>query len=105
MPDELLHETNSATHTPGPWTARVKRTGESWWVVAPRPNGQEGYLAECVGRQEANEANARLIAAAPDLLAALRVLLGTSECSCEGDCVPDCTHVIARAAIAKAEGR
>jgi hypothetical protein len=61
------------TFTPGPWRARVKRTGESWWVVAPKDNG-EGYLAECVARQDANEANAHLIAAAPDLLASCKEL-------------------------------
>lgn len=61
-----------AKPTAGPWIARPARTGDEWWVEAPRPDGSLGYLAECVGRQEANKANARLIAAAPTMFDVLR---------------------------------
>lgn len=90
-----------ATHTPGPWTARPRRTGDSWWVEAPIEGGRLGYLAECVGRN-ASEANALLVAAAPDLLQALRDVLEMIDHE-----IPVSVGSLgkARAAIAKAEGR
>jgi len=54
------------------------------------------YLRAAPGR---TEANARLIAAAPELLAALKGLIDLAGPSCVGACD------VARAAIAKAEGR
>ena len=82
-------------HTPGPWrTARQNpspTTGE--WMIA---GGLPGYLAEvrdCGSGDVA--ANARLIAAAPELLAAcLEVAQGYTTRGSE----------MARAAIAKATG-
>ena len=65
------------THTETPWSLRPKRHGDSWWVVAPKSDGTEGYVAECVGRQEANESNARFIVTAvnchAELLATVRI--------------------------------
>jgi hypothetical protein len=65
----------NATHTPGPWRS-------DWqFIVAPDPAGvhQDIYIAEIAETDEDNrvapseqqQANARLIAAAPDLLDAL----------------------------------
>ncbi len=85
-------------HTPGPWVVKRRETS-----LVVRAQARSHASVAIIARK--NRANANLIAAAPDLLSALRVLLNTSECSCEGECVADCTHVIARAAIAKAEGR
>ncbi len=100
-------------HTPGPW-----RVSESDTVVGPSGN----VVAECCGysvqatdaaqrKQGGREANARLIAAAPDLLAALRSLFencamihsqwGDNDNKKEADAA----IASARAAIAKAEGR
>ena len=83
------------THTPGPWTVRA----------TPESSNQDFIV--CAGRHqiapvqysENSEADATLIAAAPDLLAALRSLL---------DALPSATThpaiKTARAAIAKVEG-
>ena len=56
-------------HTPGPWTAIPDDTGDEreWYVVTE----EEGVLALSVSE----EADARLIAAAPDLLAALKEMV------------------------------
>lgn len=76
-------------HTPGPWTV-VERFGFAGsvkgGVVREYTNGtaqDQLFMVCCVqddnGGHEATNANARLIAAAPDLLAALRVLLRDVE--------------------------
>lgn len=56
-------------HTPGPW--EVSTNGTDWDVCAPDGGDMLVDLRGC----ENAEANARLIAAAPDLLAALRDLV------------------------------
>ena len=76
----------SAAHTPGPWvfgnwptgTAGVK--SESGWVDvwAPTESGHGLPFAACKHHDE--EANARLIAAAPDLLAALQEAADLLRC-------------------------
>jgi hypothetical protein len=95
-------------HTPGPW--RVGKDG----------NIHETFLlAELRGIYTEKEANARLIAAAPELLAALRecALLAEYGTTGLGKCKSDAlsaekatalrlaVSTIARAAIAKAEGQ
>ena len=89
----------SAQHTPGPWTQGTSENGvECVWLdghtESVRDMGDDGTWIDCN-----TEANARLIAAAPDLLEALRSLL---------DALPSATtHPAirsARAAIAKATG-
>ncbi len=66
-------ETNSAQHTPGPWTLST--------VIKPEPDisgvvnirsGDDIVLGACVRYGTSDEANARLMASAPDLLAALQ---------------------------------
>lgn len=94
-----------ATHTPGPW--EVDDDGKQLCI---RPAGT-GWLLAYVFRDsfaaQSNadwsiEANARLIAAAPELLAALKATVA-NHCPNDkmfcGSCSP------ARAVIAKAEGR
>ena len=87
-------------HTPGPW--RVQRqnpsptTGE-WMISGANP----GYLAEVRDCGSGDvQANARLIAAAPDLLDALKDALCALECC--GKDYPAASK--AKAAIAKATG-
>lgn len=85
--------------TPGPWIAVANRGNNAVSDVVDR----DGYtIAHCrnvsVGCWDAN---ARLIAAAPDLLAALEDLCAAYE-ACNGKDHP--AYKQARAAIAKAEG-
>ena|SRR5690625_535230 len=58
----------SNQHTPGPWTAHKNRLNRDEWHVAS-PKRYPAFTVLC-GTVEA-EANARLIAAAPELLAEL----------------------------------
>jgi hypothetical protein len=60
--------TTQATHTPGPWEISKNEAGELDICEA----GAGNMLADLAKCKNA-EANARLIAAAPDLLEALRV--------------------------------
>lgn len=85
-------------HTPGPWTHEGQ--GDITGVENDPANGCVGevdvacvYLRTVPGR---HEANARLIAAAPDLLKALEDIAGYYPNSWASD--------TARAAIAKATG-
>lgn len=99
---------NEAKHTPGPWCTH--RNGFSSVYIEARVGG--GMLQEvaCCGPtnegSDQQEANARLIAAAPELLDALRGLLALEEENLRGyDDIDVCAEVqFARAAIAKAEG-
>jgi hypothetical protein len=66
-------EPEMTKHTPGPWTVEGRnRTNDGWRLFADSGYGV-GVAWDCNGNPE-NEANARLIAAAPDLLAALKAL-------------------------------
>jgi hypothetical protein len=79
-------------HTPGPW-----KCVPDAWIVAD--NG-----AVILTSQGMEEADARLIAAAPDLLAALQAMFDRIG---DGGYFPSCGKTIsdqARAAIAKATG-
>jgi hypothetical protein len=81
-------------HTPGPWEAIPDSREDSegdWYVIAPD---------EDVITLGLSEPDAALIAAAPDLLAALKGLVGLAD---EGAMFSD-RIALARAAIAKAEG-
>ena len=90
------------THTPGPWAVGY---GSKVVAVYMKPISEGWYVRDQVARFDRDaegEANARLIAAAPDLLAALKAL--RNECS--GTPRPDQTVPMlaaADAAIAKAE--
>ena len=110
-------------HTPGPWTAQrsgrnERMLGKKNWnpddphqcalAVYARSKvctlaDEYGTDAEERAMRAEQEANAHLIAAAPDLLAALREYLERHEASCEPSGLPE--YEQARAAIAKAEGR
>lgn len=100
----------SAKHTPGPWrlvemgSYSVTCDADAYDMVGVGLN--DGYpLAITVSRNPIMgraESNAHLIAAAPDLLAALRQMVVNSEN--DGHSYRDC-HRSALEAIAKAEGR
>jgi len=91
-------ESNSCRHTPGPW--KFDRKGRR--IV----DADGEYVAPATLSRYHDDrtdpeaiANARLIAAAPDLLAALRDLVNFTAQHNQGKYV-----MAARAAIAKAEG-
>ena len=85
----------TAQHTPGPW------------AIAGHYIGTLGVNVATVGYASgAEHANARLIAAAPDLLAALERIANSEEY--HGDafsCDFETLQNVARAAIAKATGQ
>lgn len=83
----------SAKHTPGPWVTYLNTMDD----VVVRKMSEAGY-EQCVIARGANYKNARLIAAAPDLLAALQSVLANSL---DSQGLAD-AHKQARAAIAKA---
>ena len=64
---------NAPAHTPGPWTHYEHSTANIRIVGTTLTNAQQHAVAHLcpTGRAELDLANARLIAAAPDLLAAL----------------------------------
>lgn len=91
----------STKHTPGLWA--LSRTPTYWKVGDPRIKSRKGTrLIAAVSHANPNaEADAKLIAAAPDLLAALQAVLN----SClDSQGLAD-AYKQARAAIAKAEGK
>jgi hypothetical protein len=93
--------TQTAQHTPGPWKA------EGWENLVV--NSADGYtMTLAAGGKWAVlselKANARLIAAAPDLLAALREVAGLWEDSDKTNGLAEIMARSARAAIAKAMG-
>lgn len=70
-----------AKHTPGPW-AFVAGVDGDLWVEGPDPAAN--VICDIVGREgegtgAEDEANARLIAAAPELLAACQAALSVGE--------------------------
>jgi hypothetical protein len=105
-----------AKHTEGEWEAiPPKKVGKHWsigvkgtlggkgvtWLLAHIDNGKPGDTLDT------EQANALLMAAAPDLLDALRGMLLSQDCSWENlnlghDWREACEH--ARAAIRKAKG-
>jgi hypothetical protein len=89
-------------HTPGPWFAkRAGGDGYFEWYVGR--DGENCSIAEDIAdpmTRDPSEANAHLIAASPDLLESLKMML---EGGLEGP-TPQAIDT-ALAAIAKAEGR
>lgn len=97
----------SVPHTPGPWTAQPRYKGERAPFEILANHGADSpalILALSHGGfnvEDAN-ANARLIAAAPDLLAALEALLDTPALAHAMDVFDQVACEEARRAIAKA---
>ena len=93
-------------HTPGPWAARRMHTG-GFDIMDPRNRDVVTVYGGGV-ETESREANARLIAAAPDLLEALRQTTAQISVwrSINGDMVGALADLEnnARAAIRKATG-
>ncbi len=108
-------------HTPGPW--EIDSSDGQWWIYGGKDKRPTIGVAKCdlivnavlgICKQqnvfdqqmpeEERQANARLISAAPDLLAvAKRAVAG---CACHATMRPDtpCLSCAAREAVRKAEG-
>jgi hypothetical protein len=93
----------STQHTPGPWKVKAHSTA----VLAGRKqicsnvNAASVLPVNIVEDHKIAEANARLIAAAPDLLEALKDIVEFWDSIVPTDAVNQ-MHINARAAIAKA---
>ncbi len=99
---QLAHGEPSTTHTPGPWVAIGKVIKEGLGrrnsVTVTRIDSRGKFVKGC------DEANARLMAAAPDLVLALQAMLCQFQ-DHEQYGEDDAAAInIARAAIAKATG-
>lgn len=89
------------SHTPGPWKVLAVKDedfGDEIQVVLDDNGPGVAIIADVEDQPEA-EANARIIAAAPELLAAARRFL-----EFYGECERDCASLM-QAAVAKAEGK
>lgn len=118
VPDDLCAEPakklgigQPAQHTPGPWNAVVSRTG-ILRVVDDQNGVNMRDICEVTrnfdgrnnnARQAEAKANARLIAAAPELLQALREIVAVPNRYDVCPRIASEMYEIARAAIAKAE--
>lgn len=60
---------DSTRYTPGPWTIEPRKCGFGFWVMT-----QDKAVCEIM-HDDKSEADARLIAAAPELLEALRMVM------------------------------
>ena len=88
-----------STHTPGPWSVKGTHYGDQFRAESIEPN-----ICEMVSSRSPEEttANARLIAASPDLYEALREIIAEWDAR---DLNDTGGIALARAALAKAEGR
>ena len=85
-------------HTQGPWAVYVNAPSD----IVIRKMSKDGYELCAIARVSSGYANARLIAAAPELLEALELLVDNPYR--EGTESDERLRRIARAAIAKATG-
>lgn len=100
-----------SAHTPGPWETSSNANGQ--WDICEQHGGDRIALVDLQDAQKdggrshiTEESNARLIAAAPELLAALQLLtVAVHDAGKEGATPIADAETEARAAIAKAGGR
>jgi len=96
-------------HTPGPWEQTDGHGPTPHGTAVAQVGGNQYLIASCTAYfgREGGQANARLIAAAPELLAALEqahmALIGYLPA--HRNVVTDAAIEAARAAIAKATGQ
>lgn len=76
------------THTPGPWTSTISPTGTVLVEASVlQDTSAWNYIAEVVTVHGNGEANAHLMAAAPNMLSALKLVAENEECVCgDGRC-------------------
>lgn len=93
-------------HTPGPWYATTRRGSWDWLVAHDERNEICQMFHDGTDLNETGEANARLIAAAPDLLAELKGIAETLDKL--APCPEEVLNLLltrAYKAITKAEGK
>ena len=101
----------NTTHTPGPWEAKYQPFSPAHTIGKRASNGSHDLIAdlsESVAQLDERQANAHLIAAAPEMLEALKLIvnyqnytMNFSKVSYELQAaLTECVN-----AIAKAEGR
>jgi hypothetical protein len=107
--------TTQATHTPGPWEIGSinKRDKNLWWAAVFTPKNTGKFHTPRAGEalgvdREECEGNAHLIAAAPEMLEALRAMVARApfiDQSVTEDGLANCDALLkARRAIRHAEG-
>lgn len=75
-----MSDANVMQHTPGPWRCFYKSKYDEWHVSVPMSQStMKLALFDNGVKSENREADARLISAAPDLLAALQEVVAISE--------------------------
>ena len=95
--------THTAKHTPGPWYRNIPPANKYTTVWSGR-NKHVAYIKQMPDDVEA-EANINLIAAAPAMYEALRLLLGVDACHNGMVCCGECGYCKGMAALAQAEGK
>lgn len=108
MPDASLIETLTAekpTHTPGPWKVNGQAGYAGHTVIDTNGRSVAAFPSSSKRPKSERDANARLIASAPELLAALKDLEAFADHVFDNDewAKGHGVMVKARAAIAKAE--
>lgn len=98
---EQPRQRSSVQHTPGPWTVDSQRPDLSRELCVWAGDVIVAEATQDHNTPEQAQANACLIAAAPDLLATLRHIEAEAGISLDYDTIAE----VAQAAIAKAEGR
>jgi len=98
-----LKEKNMSEHTPGPWerVGNSIKSRKAGCVIVRLPALTDRVGDETPKQIERWDADARLIAAAPELLESLKMMLEMSEMGGFGKAYAE---DVARAAIAKAKG-
>lgn len=94
-------------HTPAPWSVEIDHHTAAPEFIRTYVDGEMYDLASVLCDETGNAtANARLIAAAPDLLAALKAMDDAFSHYCEGDPSDDEIAALeaARATVAKVRG-
>lgn len=98
MGDAVTGQRSAKTHTPGPWALCYDTRPRMEWNITVVRENDRNYAVCFMTSDGPSEANARLITAAPDLLAALKGVLRVADRATD-------EFDAARAAIAKAEGK
>lgn len=76
-----MYDTREHNHTPGPWFA--ENGGDKWQVWENEGIAHIADVSRGVEPDLTGEANARLIAAAPELLALCQEILPEVKCRCD----------------------